>query len=291
MASLRDIKKRIGSVKNTQKITRAMKLVSAAKLRRAAERVEAARPYADKVLETASGLARRAEKLGEAPHPLLVRRDTPKVCEIIVMTSDRGLCGAFNSNTVRRAQRFLIENGDKYEEIRVSTIGRKGYEGLKREVEVRENHEGLFDQANFHQLEVIARQLSEDYVAGEVDEVYLLYNQFKSAVTQILTFKPLFPIEVTDLEGHDDDLVDYEYEPTRHELLGELLPQHVATQMLRALFESIASEHGARMSAMESATTNASEMVDKLTLKYNRARQAAITTELMEIIGGSEALK
>jgi F-type H+-transporting ATPase subunit gamma len=292
MASLRDIKKRIVSVKNTQKITRAMKLVSAAKLRRATERVEAARPYAEKVLETASGLARRAENLGEAPHPLLVRRDEVKVCEVIVMTSDRGLCGAFNSNTVRKAQRFVLDNGDKYEKIRFSTIGRKGLEGLKRErIEVRKNYEGLFEIANFKRMEDIARELSEDYIAGEVDEVFLLYNEFKSAITQILTFKPLFPIESLDVEEHEEDLVDYEYEPSRYELLDDLLPQHVATQMFRALFESIASEHGARMSAMENATNNAKEMTDKLTLQYNRARQAAITTELMEIIGGAEALK
>lgn len=292
MASLRDIKKRIGSVKNTQKITRAMKLVSAAKLRRAVERVEASRPYAEKVRETASGLARRAEKLGEAPHPLLVKREEPKTVEIILMTSDRGLCGAFNSNTVRRLQRFLIEDSDKYEKVRISTIGRKGYESLKRTAEIRENYVGLFDQANFHQLEEIAKQLSEDYQNGEVDEVFLLYNEFKSAVTQILTFKPLFPIEQLDLdEENPDDLVDYEYEPSRFELLDELLPQHVATQMLRALFESIASEHGARMNAMESATKNAGEMVDKLTLQYNRARQAAITTELSEIIAGAAALE
>jgi F-type H+-transporting ATPase subunit gamma len=207
------------------------------------------------------------------------------------MTSDRGLCGAFNSNTVRRLQRFLIEQSDKYDKVRVSTIGRKGYESIKRTVDVRENYEGLFDQANFHQLEDIAKQLSEDYINGEVDEVYLLYNEFKSAITQILTFKPLFPIEQLDMDDNEEDLVDYEYEPTRYELLDDLLPSHVATQMLRALFESIASEHGARMNAMESATSNAGEMVDKLTLQYNRARQAAITTELMEIISGAEALK
>lgn len=290
MATLRDTKKRITSVKNMQKITRAMKLVSAAKLRRASERVEAARPYADKVQKTASGLAARAERLGEAPHPLLVHRDKPRVCELLVLTSDRGLCGAFNSNTARRALRFLIENADKYDEIRVSTIGKKGMEILRREkVKIRHHYEGLFDVTSYRDVASIAEELSAAYVGGEVDEVYLVYNEFKSAITQILTFKQLLPIQIE----HEDEaeLVDYEYEPTRAQILDALLPQHVAIQLFRALFESIASEHGARMNAMESATNNAKEMVGKLSLQYNRARQAAITTELMEIIGGAESLK
>jgi F-type H+-transporting ATPase subunit gamma len=291
MASLRDIKKRIVSVKNTQKITRAMKLVSAAKLRRAAERVEAARPYAEKVQTTAQGLAARAARLGEAPHPLLVRREKPRVCELLVMTSDRGLCGAFNSNTVRRALRFIIEEGDRYEEIRVSTIGRKGMEALKREkVTIRKNYQGLFDVTHYRDVAAIAEELSEHYVNGEVDEVFLVYNEFKSAITQILTFKQLFPIEI-EATDESAELVDYEYEPNRHDILDRLLPQHVAIQLFRAIFESVASEHGARMNAMENATNNAKDMVGKLSLQYNRARQAAITTELMEIIGGAEALK
>lgn len=290
MASLRDIKKRIVSVKNTQKITRAMKLVSAAKLRRAAERVEASRPYAERVQATASGLARRAEQLGEDMHPLLQRRERPKVCELVVMTSDRGLCGAFNSNTVRRALRFLIENGDQYEQIRVSTIGKKGMEALRREkVKIRKHYEGVFAATNYRDVSAIAEELSQAYLNGEVDEVYLVYNEFKSAITQILTLKPLLPVEVEPSSG--DPLVDFEYEPSRSELLDALLPQHVAVQLYRAVFESVASEHGARMNAMENATANAKEMVGKLSLQYNRARQAAITTELMEIIGGAEALK
>jgi F-type H+-transporting ATPase subunit gamma len=293
MASLRDIRKRITSVKNTQKITRAMKLVSAAKLRRAAERVEAARPYAEKVQATASGLARRAELLGEAPHPLLVRREAPKRIELLVMTSDRGLCGAFNSNTARRAQRFLIENEDRYEQIRVSTIGRKGYEALRREkVEIRQNYKGLFDVTHYGEVAAIAKELSAAYESGEIDGVYLLYNEFKSAIVQLLTLKQLFPIEMASADASEDTgLVDYKYEPSRQSILDELLPQHVASQIYRAFFESIASEHGARMNAMESATNNAKDMVGKLSLQYNRARQAAITTELMEIIGGAEALK
>jgi F-type H+-transporting ATPase subunit gamma len=291
MASLRDIKKRIGSVKSTEKITRAMKLVSAAKLRRASERVEACRPYADKVYETAGGLAKRAEMLGEAPHPLLTAREEPKKIELIVMTSDRGLCGAFNSNTVRRAIRFLIDNEDKYEEIRISTIGKKGFEALKREgYEIRENYQGLFEALDYSDVSHIAHELSEAYNDGEIDGVFLIYNTFKSAITQILTTTPLLPVEKMEVP-EEESLVDYEYEPSRYELLDELLPQYVGITIFRALFESIASEHGARMNAMENATNNAKEMVDKLTLHYNRARQAAITTELMEIIGGAEALK
>lgn len=291
MASLRDIRKRIKSVKNTQKITKAMKMVSAAKLRRAQEGVEAARPYSDKVLETVSALAKRAESLGETPHPLMAVKsdDEVKNVEVILMTSDRGLCGGFNSVTIRKAQRFLFDNKDKYDQIEVSTIGKKGYEALKREkVPSRKYYEGVANKVSFQAANDISKEMCEHFVEGKLDAVFLVYNEFKNAATQVLKVQQLLPIVPLEVE---DDLVEYEYSPSREELLEALLPEYFATTLYRALLESQASEHGARMSAMDAATNNAKEMGEKLTLHYNRARQAAITTELMEIIGGAEALK
>jgi len=286
MATLRDTRKRIKSVKNTQKITRAMKLVSAAKLRRAQEAVEAARPYAEKVDDTVAALAVRAAKLGEAPHPLLASGlETHGRIELIVLTSDRGLCGGFNSNTVRRAQRFMIDEEAEHQAIELATIGKKGYELLKAKADIRVNHTDLFAKG-FSGAAALAEEYCARFVAGDdnLDGVFLLYNQFKGDL-QLKQLLPIAPHET------DDDLADYEYEPDRHELLDRLLRTHFATQLNLSLLETTAAEHLARMMAMDAATTNAGEMVSKLTLVYNRARQAAITTELMEIIGGAEALK
>lgn len=287
MASLRDIRKRIKSVKNTQKITKAMKMVSAAKLRRAQEAVEAARPYADKVDNTVSALAARAAALGEAPHPLLSSGlEEHGRIEVIVLTSDRGLCGGFNSNTVRRAQRFQIDESPNHAAIEFATIGKKGNELLKaRKVEIKANYPDVTKEGFAG-----ARKLAETYCERFMDEddhldgVYLLYNKFKGDLT-LKQLLPVIPHETTE------DLTDYEYEPSREELLDKLLRTHFATQLHVSMLETTAAEHLARMMAMDAATTNAGEMVGKLTLVYNRARQAAITKELMEIIGGAEALK
>jgi F-type H+-transporting ATPase subunit gamma len=291
MASLRDIRKRIKSVKNTQKITKAMKMVSAAKLRRAQDRVIAARPYADKIAATAAALARRAEALGEAPHPLLVTRPEAKKggrIELLAITSDRGLCGAFNSNVVRRAMRVRFDNKDVHKEVRVSTVGRKAAEAVKREGIVAHRTHDVWDGLNYKKAEAIAFELTEAYIKGEVDAVHLVYNEFVNAGTQRVVVDQILPI-VADTEG--TSTVDYDYEPGRDVLLDALLPRELATRIYRALVESAAAEHAARMQAMENASKNAKEMVSSLTLYYNRARQAAITTELMEIIGGAEALK
>jgi len=321
MASLRDIRDRIKSVKNTQKTTKAMKLVSTAKLGRAKDAMFAARPYAEQVEETVAALAKRAELLGEPPHPLLVNRKEKIAAkeakiEVIVVTSDRGLCGGFNSNVVRRAERFLFDEKDNYAEIRVSTIGRKGNDALRQSVKVRENYAGILGPNEFGEAEAIAKQLTNDYIAEEIDGVYLIYNQFKSMIAQDLVVKQLLPVAPKESL---DSLVDYEYaagvldagaidaldkrmngdngsidvtaDPQRMALLDAMLPQHMATELFRSLLETTAAEHAARMNAMDNATKNASEMVANLTLQYNRARQAAITTELMEIIAGSEALK
>ncbi len=290
MASLRDIRKRIKSVQNTVKITSAMKMVAAAKLRRAQENVENARPYASKMQRLLSEIALRAELAGEAPHPLLKKRPAKKV-ELIVMTSDRGLCGGFNSNITRRAERFLWEQAEQHSEIRMSTIGRKGSEHFKRrEQDLRHVYTGIFDDLRYKRAADIAGELANYYVDQELDAIYLLYNEFKSAINQTVTVKQLLPIEPLALEP-GDAVIDFKYEPGQAELLDSLLPRYLATELYQALLESSASEHGARMTAMENATRNANDMIGKLTLQFNRARQAAITTELMEIIAGAEALK
>ena len=297
MASLRDIRKRIKSVKNTQKITKAMKMVSAAKLRRAQDRVLAARPFADKIAATAAGLARRAESQGEAPHPLLVARPQHRAdvkggkVELLVITSDRGLCGAFNSNVTRKALRWRFDHKDKFETIQMSTVGRKAAESVRREnVTTRKVYENIWDGLNYKRAQEIAFELTEAYIKGEVDAVHIIYNEFVNAATQRIVVDQILPI-VAAKETENLELVDFDYEPGQEALLDALLPRQLATRIYRALLESAAAEHAARMQAMENASKNAKEMVGTLTLFYNRARQAAITKELMEIIGGAEAIK
>jgi F-type H+-transporting ATPase subunit gamma len=294
MASLRDIRKRIKSVKNTQKITKAMKMVSAAKLRKATDRVMAARPFADKISEAAADLALRAEALGEAPHPLLVARPESKKggkVELLVITSDRGLCGAFNSNVVRKAMRARYDMRDTHKEISISTVGKKAMEGAKREgVPARKHNEGVLSAISFDKAQAIANELAERYINGDVDAVHMMYNEFVNAAVQRVVSKQILPI--TPPEQRDAGTpVDFDYEPGRNKLLQELLPRQLATVIYRALLESEAAEHAARMQAMENASKNAKDVVGRLTLNYNRARQATITKELMEIIGGAEALK
>jgi F-type H+-transporting ATPase subunit gamma len=288
MPSLKSIRNRIRSVKSTQQITRAMKMISAARLRRAQEAVTAARPYAQKMDLVLKGVASRADLSG---HPLLSQRTKKKV-ELVVLTSDRGLCGGFNANIIRGAQRFLFENSDAYESITLRTLGRKGYEFFRRrEVTIRKDHAGLLTKLNFGAAEGLARELTEIYQAGEVDAVYFIYNEFISAVSQKVSVEQLLPIPAPQVEERSASSVEYLYEPNREQLLADLLPRYLATKVWRAMLESVASEHGARMSAMDSATNNAKDMIGKLTLQYNRSRQAAITKELVEIVSGAEALK
>ncbi len=294
MASLRDIRKRIKSVKNTQKITKAMKMVSAAKLRRAQERVVAARPFADKIAQTAAGVAKRAEQIGEVPHPLLVARPESKKggkVEIVAITSDRGLCGAFNSNVVRKALRTRFDLKDVHKEIRITTIGKKAAEGMKRErVEVRKHHDKVYDGLSYQKAQTIALELAEQYEKGEIDGAFIVYNEFVNAVTQRVIVDQVLPIKPVELKA-GQVLTDYHYEPGQTAILSTLLPRQLATRLYRALLESSAAEHAARMSSMDNASKNAKEMVESMTLYSNRVRQAAITKELMEIIGGAEAIK
>jgi F-type H+-transporting ATPase subunit gamma len=289
--SLRDIRTRIGSVKNTRQITKAMKMVAAAKLRRAQDAITRARPYAILLEQALSRVAARAAAEGQVTHPLLASRPVRKV-EGILLTSDRGLAGAFNSNVNRRVLRFMTENADKYEEILISTMGRKARDFFRsRHTPIRKDYAGIHQNATYAKAAEIAREMSERFLSGQVDAVYLVYNEFKSAIAQNVVVRQLLPIETpAEAEGAATGY-DFIYEPSRQKLLEELVPKHLAIQMWRALLDSAASEHGARMTAMESATKNAEEMIAALTLQYNRARQAYVTKELMEIVSGAEALK
>ena len=290
MATLRDIRNRIGSVKSTRQITKAMKMVAAAKLRRAQDAILKTRPYAQLLDQTLTRVAARAAGDEASAHPLLAPREL-KTAEVVVITSDRGLAGGFNSNIARRTQRFLVENAERFGRIELSTIGRKGRDFFRaRKIPVRKDYLGIHSGLAYQKAEELAREYSERWLAGEVDAVFLCYNEFKSAIAQKPVVFQLLPIE-TPAPSPGQAEIDFKYEPSREKLLADLLPRHIGMQVWRALLESAASEHGARMSAMESATKNAEEMIGLLTLQYNRARQAAVTKELMEIVGGAEALK
>jgi len=290
MASLKDIKKRIASVKSTQQITKAMKMVSASKLRRAQEAVVAARPYADKMADVLSSLALRVDA---ESNPLLAVRDKGKAL-VVLITGDRGLCGGFNVNISKAAERFIREKGQDYESYELLIVGRKGNDYLKRRsgmviTKVYENLVGT-KQVSYPTGALLGQEVIDLYRSGEYDGVFLVYNAFQSVMTQTLTVAQLLPI-VPKKVDEGAQVTDYIYEPNAKNVLEEILPKHIEVQIFRSLLESSASEHGARMTAMDSASKNASEMIGKLTLQYNRARQAAITKELLEIISGAESIK
>jgi len=286
MASLRDIRKRIASVKNTQKITNAMKMVSAAKLRRAEEAIKAARPFSEKMREVLMSLASRANP---SAHPMLEVRPVQKAL-LILITADRGLCGAFNTNLNRRAEAFVKEMRAKGIQVDLINVGRKGNDYFRRrQVEIAEKFVNVMNQVSFELAGQVINAAAEKFNLGDYQEVYLLYNSFRTAVTQIVTFRRLLPIKPEQDDAPRDR--EYLYEPSEEELLEGILPRYIQVQVFTGLLDSVASEHGARMTAMEAATTNAEEMIYKLTLKHNRLRQESITTELMEIVGGAEALK
>jgi F-type H+-transporting ATPase subunit gamma len=288
MAALKDIRKRSASVKSTQKITRAMKLVAGARLRKAQQNIERLRPYAIKTYEVLSGVAARVGG-DEEVHPLLARRE-PKSVMLVVLTSDRGLAGAFNSNICKAAFRYWKELEAEGSDVCFGIIGRKGRDYFKRRnANIRHDFLGVFEDLSVDKAGEIGRYIVEDYTSLHLDACYLVYNEFKSAISQQVVIEPFLPIKPMVLA--EDQLGDFIYEPNQQALLDNLLPMYVEVEIYRALLESVASEHGARMTAMDAATNNASDMIDRLTLQYNRARQAAITKELMEIIGGAEALK
>jgi F-type H+-transporting ATPase subunit gamma len=286
VATLRDIRRRIRSVESTQKITRAMKLVAAAKLRRAQERILSARPYAMKMAELLSSLVSRAE--GEA-HPLLVRRPAARK-RLVIITADKGLCGAFNSNILRGSLAFLREQGET--NLTLVVVGKKARDFYRRrQWEVKSEMLGFFDRLAYSHAQELAGGLMQEYLGGEVDEVHLMYNEFRSVTVQRVKREQLLPIEPVAAEERAAGGGDYIYEPSPEAILAALLPRHVTTQVYRALMESVAGEYGARMTAMEAATQNAKEMIGVLTIQYNKARQERITKELLDIVGGAEALR
>lgn len=287
MPSLKDIRKRISSVKSTQKITRAMKLVAAAKLRRAQENITNARPYAVKLQEMISELALRADT---EDHPLLANRE-PRRVRLLVMTSDRGMCGAFNTNILRAAENYIRDNKDKHEEIQISVVGRKGRDYLKhRGYEIRRYFPGVDVNTALERSDEISDLLIDGFLDDRLDKIYLLYNEFKSAMSQKITVEQLLPIVPLELSEIDGGNIDYKYEPSKIELLETIMPMYIHVEVYRAALESTASEFGARMTAMENATNNAGDMISNLTLQFNKARQTAITKELLEIVSGAEAL-
>jgi F-type H+-transporting ATPase subunit gamma len=285
MASLRDIRKRIASVKNTQKITNAMKMVAAAKLRRAEEAIKAARPFSDKMRDVLMSLAAR---VNPSAHPWLEVRPVQKAL-LILITADRGLCGAFNASLNRRTEAFVKEMAAKGVTVDLLTVGRKGNDYFRRRpVAIVEKFSNVMNNVTFELAGEILAAATQRYTSGEYQEVYVMYNSFRSAVTQVLTLRKLLPVAP---EEEGPRRREYLYEPSEEDLLEGILPRYVQVQCFTGLLDSVASEHGARMTAMEAATSNAEEMIHKLTLKLNRMRQESITTELMEIVGGAEALK
>ena len=291
MPSLQSLRRKIASVKNTQKITKAMKMVSAAKLKRAQDRILSARPYAHQLRDVMSNLSQRVNR---ASHPLLSRREGNSL-ELVVVTSDRGLCGAFNTNILRRAVEFLEEQRRQGKQVSVSPVGRKSIDFFKRrDWPIRQEWPGVFDRLSFEHALDIGQSVVSQYHAGTFDHLYVVYNEFKSAMQQEVIVEKLLPIEsLQDSEGGDKVSMGggYLYEPDEGELLETLLPKHFEIQTYRVLLESAAAEQAARMTAMDGATRNAGELIKKVTLFYNKTRQAAITKELMDIVGGAEAIK
>ena len=287
MATLKVIRKRISSVRNTQQITKAMKMVSAAKLRRAQEAAVAARPYAEKMTELLKNVAAR---VSSSAHPLLQTREEKKIL-LVLFTSDRGLCGGYNANLVRAAEAFIRSQPGK--EIELALVGRKGADYFRRRRGgIVDRYTGILATPADELASEIGQKLIARFMNGDADAIYILYSQFRSALSQLPTLEKLLPVALAETrEGEAEQLIEYLYEPGIEQLLASLLPRitHVALQ--RALLEATASEHGARMTAMDSATGNASKMIGSLTLQMNRARQASITRELMEIVGTAEALK
>ncbi len=292
MPSLQSLRRKIAAFKNTQKITKAMKMVAAAKLKRSQDRILAARPYAHKMRGVLSNLSRRVNR---SSHPLLQKREGKKV-EVLVITSDRGLCGGFNGNIVRKSADFLRQSESQGLQVKLSIVGRKGRDYFRRRAwTIRQEWAGVFDKLSFEHAIDIGGDLTDHFVKGTFDELYVVYNEFKSAIQQRVIVEKLFPIDTAaefgtaQAEGTTGG--SYIYEPDEAELLNVLVPKHFQIQTYRILLESAAAEHGARMAAMDGATRNAGQLIKKVTLYYNKTRQAAITKELMDIVGGAEALK
>ncbi|MEW6108387.1 MAG: ATP synthase F1 subunit gamma [Nitrospirota bacterium] len=288
MPTLRDIKRRIKAVQSTSKITKAMKMVAAAKFRKAQQRMFEMRPYAERMNEVLSNLASGAE--GEL-HPLLAVRPRRKI-EVLVITSDRGLCGAFNSNILKAASRHVSQLTKEGFEVSISSVGRKSRDYHKRRnIQLRKAWTGISGKISYPNAQEIAAEVIENYTNETVDEVIIIYNEFKSVIAQKVVITRLLPLAPIEVSGETLPVFNVIYEPSKQEIFSRLVPKNVEIQIFRALLESQASEEAARMAAMENATKAANDMIDSLSLQYNKARQASITKELMDIVGGVEALK
>jgi len=292
MPSLLDIRRRVRAVKSTQQITKAMKMVAASRLRRAQERMQQARPFATQMLRVLNSLASRVDP---TTHPLLDERVVPKAdgrVLLFVITADRGLCGSFNTNVIKSSGVFIAESPGR--EVALGLVGRRGRDYFgRRGFDVRYEQVNLFAQLKFEDAQAIAKAAIDTFVAGEADSVYLVYNQFRSVMTQAVVVERLLPIPRLEIEAPEESAqpaIDYLYEPKPEELFVHLLPSHVEVQVFRALLESAASEHAARMTAMDAATRNSADMIEALTLYMNKVRQAAITREIIEVVSGAQAL-
>ena len=290
MASLDDLKKRIVSVKSTQKITKAMKMVAAAKLKRAQDNAEKGRPYSEKMNNIILNLSNGISDKENAPK-LLTGSGDEKVHLCVVLTSDRGLCGGFNSNIIRKAKSYFQKILNEGKNLKIITVGSKGYDQLKRTFNDNIVDKITFKESkntNYFDADKVGKMVIEKFEAGEFDVCTIFYNQFKNVITQIPQAQQIIPLNNEGEENSSEE--SYEFEPDEDEILSNLLPKNISTQIFKAMLENSASEQGSRMSAMDNATRNAGEMVDKLTIEYNRSRQAAITKELIEIISGAESL-
>lgn len=289
MPSLKDIKRRISSVKKTQQITSAMRMVAAAKLRRAEQAIKKARPYADRMRRTVAEVAAAGT---DVEHPLLAARNEVHKVELVVLSSDRGLAGAFNANAAKRADAWIAERRHGLDALHITAIGRKAAEHFRRRRpgELREAIEVGTSWIEYEWAAAIGRSLAARYASGEVDQVVLVYNEFKSVMTQTPVAVQLLPLATPDASAAPGDKLPYEFEPNAEKLLTTLVPRAIEVELFRAALENQAGEHAARMTAMESATRNTKDLIESLTLQYNRARQAAITKELVEIVSGAQAL-
>ncbi len=294
MANLKAIRKRISTVKSTQKITRAMKMVAGARLNRAQQRITAMRPYAVTTGKVLREVIASGTSTGDQPHPLLASRENKRALYVVV-TSDRGLCGSFNSGINKRVEGIWRDAEKSGGQVQLALIGRKGRDYFRRRgAPVFHQFEGVWENLDLDTARGVARKIIAPFIRGEVDSIYLVYNEFKSAISQQVVVEPLLPLSSLlsdDKTEAGTSKAEFIFEPDPDTLLERLVPMYVEITVLRALYESMASELGARMTAMDAATKNASEVIDTLTLQYNRARQAAITTEILEIIGGAEALE
>ena len=293
MANLKTIRTRISSVKSTRQITSAMKMVAAAKLRKAQDRIVRLRPYADKLHEILIGLTYSLVDSDE--DNVYGRKSDPEKVLIVIVTSNRGLCGGFNSNVIRETRRLVNEvYNDQYGKgnLWFVAIGKKGYDFLKRQkVNILEEDNQVFNALTFENVSVIAMRIMEAFVEKKFDRVEIVYNQFRNAAVQNLTTEPFLPVETVTEEKVATQIIDYIYEPGKEEIVKELIPKSLKLQFYKAVLDSFVAEHGARMTAMHKATDNATQLIRDLTLQYNKARQAAITNQILEVVSGAEALK